>query len=250
MSHHQADASRQSQRSRFFMIVALLMLVVIALGFGTSFFARPWLGSEPLPTYLVAHGIAMTAWYFLLLAQTGFAAAGRINLHRRFGMAGMALAVGVVITAVIVHLQLVPRRQAQGYISSPEDLHRIAGFALDGISSLIPFVILIVLAVLLRRRPAVHKRLMFWAFVWTLAPAFSDARPLGQFLDTLVVPLLPYFPTDFIWLAALLIYDWRTLRRIHPATYIPFILLAASLTVAGWIAESATLRDLLLAYVQ
>ncbi len=241
---------RPANKSRFFVGTALVMLGMIAVAFGQSFFVRPWVGSEPLPTYLVAHGIAMTAWYVAFLAQAGFAIAGRIDLHRRVGMAAAALAIAVVVTAVIVNRELVPARLAQGYIVTQEDYHRIAGFALDSISSLVPFALLVGFAVALRRRPHAHKRLMFWAFVWTLGPALSEARPLGPFLDGLVAPVLPYFPLDYVWLAALLIYDWRSLRRIHPATYIPFILLACSLYVSGWIAGNESIRDLFLAYVQ
>jgi hypothetical protein len=91
---------------------------------------------------------------------------------------------------------------------------------------------------------------MFWAFVWMLGPAFVNSRPLGQVLDPLVAPYLPFFPADLIWLLALMAYDWKGERRIHPATYIPFVALALFFIVATpWIAGSEVLQDWLLACV-
>ncbi|TWT19076.1 hypothetical protein FQY83_11955 [Luteimonas marina] len=234
---------RSRRRNRFFVWTAVAMLVVVALGFGKSFYLRPVFSDTPLPTYLAVHGIVMTAWYLLFLAQALLAGSGRIDLHRRLGIAGVALAAAVVATGALVHLRLIPRMQALGRIASPEDLAFAIDFALQGLASLAPFVVLIALAVWWRRRPAVHKRLMFWAMAWTLGPAFTNTRPLGQFLDSLVVPYLPFFPADLFWLVALLAYDWTTTRRIHPATWLGFLLLALYFLFAmPWIAGNATLQ--------
>lgn len=230
-------------RSRFFVWIAVAMLVVIAVGFGKSFYLRPVSGGAPLPTYLVVHGITMTAWYLLFLVQAAFVVAGRVDLHRRLGIAGAVLAMAVVVTGVQVHLNFIPRLQAAGVVFGPEDMARSIGFALAGIASLLPFVVLIALAVWLRKRAAVHKRLMFWAMVWTLGPAFTNNRPLGQLLDPLVAPYLPFFPADLVWLVALLAYDWTTTRRIHPATWLGFLALAVYfLVVMEWVAGNEMLH--------
>ncbi len=246
-----AVAGRRPARSKFFVWIALAMLVVIALGFGKSFFLRPVFTDKPLPTYLIMHGATMTAWHLLFLLQASLAAFGRIDLHRRVGMAGVALAIAVVVTAVVVNLNLVPRMQGLGLINNAEQARQGASFALASMSSLLPFAVLVLLAVLWRRKPAVHKRLMFWSVVWTLGPAFTRERPLGAFLDPLVAPYLPFFPSDLFWLAALMLYDWKTLHRIHPATYVPFILLALFFFFGqGWFAGNAALQDWVLSHAQ
>lgn len=235
-------------RRLFFVGIAIAMLIVVGLGFGRSFFLRPAFIEKPLPTYLIAHGATMTAWFLLFLMQTMFVSARRVDIHRKLGVAGIALAIGVVVTAVIVNLNVGPRALNAGTISRYDEA---VGFALGSLSSLIPFVALVSLAVLLRRNPNLHKRLMFWAFVWMLGPAFAGSRPLGQFLDPLVAPFLPFFPSDFIWLLALMFYDWRTLRKIHPATYLPFILLFLYFMFATpLISENEVLQNWLLAFWQ
>ncbi len=226
------------------------MLVVIALGFGKSFYLRPYHYDTALPVYLVVHGVVMTAWYLLFLAQACLVSAQRVDLHRRLGIAGVALAAAVVATGAMVHLRMIPRLQALGQLGSAGELSFALGFVLAGLASLVPVVVLVALAVWWRRQAATHKRLMFWAVVWTLGPAFSNTRPLGQFLDAQVVPYLPYFPADLFWLAALLADDWRVLRRIHPATWISFLLLALYLLyVMEWIARAPMLHAWLRAYL-
>lgn len=241
--------ARQRTFRRFFFVgLAIAMLIVVGMGFGRSFFLRPAYIDRPLPAYLIVHGATMTAWFLLFLIQTTLVSARRIDLHRKLGVAGLALAIGVVVTAVIVNLNLGPRALNSGIISRYEDA---AGFALDSLSSLIPFVVLISLALILRGNSNWHKRLMFWAFAWMLGPAFAGSRPLGQFLAPLVAPVLPFFPSDFIWLFALMFYDWRTLRRVHPATYLPFILLFVYFMFATpLISGSEVLQSWLLAYWQ
>ena len=242
-------ATRPRQgRNRFFIAMALLMLVAVALGFGKSFYVRPMFSDKPLPIHLVVHGITMTAWYLLFLAQASLVAVGRTDLHRRLGLAGVVLALAVVVTGVIVNVRLVPRMEALGILSGADGLRQGAGFALGSLLGLALFAVVVALALLWRRRPAVHKRLMFWACVLTVGPAFANTRPLGQALDPLVAPHLPFFPSDLFWFAALMAYDWVTLRRFHPATYVTFLVLAAVLIGAtGPIAGNAALQDWFLA---
>lgn len=225
------------------------MLVAVALGFGRSFYARPLYIERALPPYLVVHGVTMTAWYVLFLVQALLVRAGRTDLHRRLGVGGLVLAAAVVATGVVVNLNVLPRMQALGRVGSPAELEFTLRFALDSISSLAAFAIVVAAAVVLRRRPGAHRRLMFWAFVWTLGPAFTNTRPLGQFLDSLVAPHLPFFPADFLWLFALIAFDWKTERRIHPATYLGFLfLLGYFLLVTPWVTGNETLQGWLQAY--
>lgn len=239
----QAGSVRTRTGNRFFIGVAVVMLVVISLGFGKSFFLRPVFSDTPLPIHLVVHGVTMTAWYLLFLIQACLVHAGRIGLHRSLGVAGLLLGAGVVVTGVQVQFSAFPRMQAIGMLSTPEGMAAAVGFTLMGLAGLFAFAVVLVLAIALRRRPATHKRLMFWAAVLALGPAFASSRPLGQWLDSLVAPLLPFFPSDLLWFVVLMAYDWRTLRRFHPATYLGFAALAFYLiVVTDWMVRNEALR--------
>ena len=50
--------------------------------------------------HLYVHGVALTAWFALALIQPWLIESGRITLHRRLGIVGVSLAIGVVITGL------------------------------------------------------------------------------------------------------------------------------------------------------
>lgn len=234
--------ARGTPRSRFFLWIAVAMLLAAVLGFGPTFYFRPLSDRGPLEPHVVVHGLVMTTWYLLLLAQTVLVARGRRDLHRGLGIAGLLLAAAVFATGIHVNLAVLARAPADA-------LGMYLDFVMMGIGGLLPFPLLIGLAVAFRRDPATHKRLMFWAFVLTIGPAFASSRAMGAWLDGLVAPALPFFPSDLLWFAALVIHDWRSLRRVHPATWIGFIALAAYLVVGlEWLARNEAARSLVLSW--
>ena len=226
------------------------MLAVVAAGFGPSFRQGATPDGQPLPVHLLVHAGLMTLWYLVFLAQALLVSRGSLGLHRRLGITSLLLAAGVAVSGAQVLLAGVPRWQAQGLLETPERVELAVRFVLEGLASLLPFVVLVGLAVARRRDPASHKRLMFWAFVWTLGPALSASRPFGRFLDGLVAPHLPFFPFDLLWLAALLAYDWATLGRLHPVSWLGFLLLAFYFLFAtGWIVDIPVLQAWLRGYL-
>jgi len=236
-----ATTGRPRRGSRFFVGMALAFLAAAALGFGPSFYFRPLSDAAPLRPHVVVHGVVMTAWYLLLLVQVLLVARHRVDLHRQLGILGVVLAVAVFATGLHVNLHIVGRATA-------EQFDMFLAFATMGIVGLLPFPVLVGLAVAWRKKPAIHRRLMYWAFVLTIGPAFAPSRPFGAWLDGLVAPTLPFFPSDLLWAAALVVYDLRTLRRVHPATWVGFLVLAAYLTLGlGWLSGNATVRSLITA---
>jgi len=148
----------------------------------------------------------MSSWVVLFVAQTWLIERGRIRTHRRLGILGVVLAVVAVASAVTVTLAQVMRR-------APDTLHRLLrAVAFDGVHLLV-FAGLVTAALLLRRRGDVHKRLMLFATVALLPPAFGRITlyfsPNGSELTVL-------------WLmdaAALVcvVLDTLRQRRLHPA---------------------------------
>src|SRR5207247_370679 len=57
----------------------------------------------PIPPYLYVHGLVLTTWFVLVLAQTCLVAAHRTVLHRRLGIVAVVDAVLIIpISAFVV----------------------------------------------------------------------------------------------------------------------------------------------------
>lgn len=202
-------------RPRFFFTLAVLLLVVVFLGFAPTFYLDPWFDTPedagPMPGHLVVHALFMTTWFVGLVVQSGLIQRRRYRVHRALGTLGMAVFVGVVVTGAMATLDLLPRD------ASP----RIPALATSNTFNLLLFVALVPLAVLYRTRPAVHMRLMLIASIAIVGPAVGPGRMLGMFLGSLLpasvsipVPLLFWIPL----VGAIVAHDLSTRGRVHPAT--------------------------------
>ena len=250
MSHISADVGGRSEhvaglaavrtRSPFFVVMALVLLVPITVGFAPTFYLRPVFGTrDPLggafPLHLIVHGLVLSAWYALFLAQTVLVAARRVDLHRRLGAIGLGLAVAVVTVSLVTLIRMVPRALALG-ASMPAIAQLLVG---DGIS-LVQFAVFVGSGIHFRCRPATHKRLMFLAALAIINPAFSDHRPVGRTLGRLLPVWVPGLLVFLILcIGALVVYDLVTYKRVQTTTVwgICLTLLVYPATFFAWIAS-------------
>src|SRR5260370_34439786 len=84
----------------FFSAMALLMLATVFVGFAPSYYLAG-VFHAPLPSLIIhLHGAAFSCWILFLVTQTSLVSAGRVDLHRRLGVAGFLLACLMVILGV------------------------------------------------------------------------------------------------------------------------------------------------------
>jgi hypothetical protein len=205
--------------------MAVVLFLPVLVGFGPTFFFRPWSGAKdllggPFPVHLIIHGSVLSAWFLLLIVQTTLVAAHRVDLHRRLGVIGVGIAVAVVVASGVTIVRMVPRATVLGLPA-----FSIIGVAVSDTVTLIFFASFVAAAVYLRRRVAAHKRLMFLASNTIISPAFSGGRPL-------VRTLVHWFGNSaelagpvfmLVCLGALAAYDVKTRKRIHPATVVGIV---------------------------
>jgi hypothetical protein len=166
------------------------------------------------------HGVVFFAWTLLFLVQTTLVGRQQLALHRSVGLLGISLATAVVILGFAVSLRANAERFATG------DIARAYALGFSNTYALVTFAALFAAAIHMRRKPDSHKRLMLFATSMLLAapvgrlyrPVFAPAPP---------PPWLVLGTVDTI-LVACLAYDWRTRRRVHPATAIAGSVLIAS----------------------
>lgn len=82
--------ARTPGENRFFVAMALGILVVVFVGFARSFFLHPLFPEwhRPAEAVFYVHGAAFTAWIVLLIAQVSLVAGGRRDVHRKLGAHG------------------------------------------------------------------------------------------------------------------------------------------------------------------
>jgi hypothetical protein len=201
--------SNVSERN-FFGAAATVILVSVFFGFARSFYLKPvFFPDFPAPpeTIFVLHGLVFSAWVVLLIVQTRLIAYGKTRLHRTLGAFGAGLAVAMVVLGVLA--ALTAARRPGGFIGIPIPPLQFLAVPMFAIAL---FALFVLLAIVLRRKPAAHKRLMLIGSFQMVTPAV--ARWPG------VAPFGPpaFFGITDLFLIALVIFDLRTRQRLHPAT--------------------------------
>jgi hypothetical protein len=165
-----SGAPRQAERTKlrwFFPVVASLLLAGLVVGFAKTFCLRSQFSLPSMPSYLYGHGIVLTSWFVLVLAQTSLVAAHRTDLHRRLGFVAVAVAVLLIPISAFVVVRAAHR--SQGAITPLLQLEVV-----DDFLSLVCFAGFAAAGVYFRRRPDVHKRLMI-AACFTIYGPYSYA---------------------------------------------------------------------------
>ena len=196
---------------RFYGGMAIAIIAVAILGFARTYFLRPLLPvptpAPPALTHLVhLHAFLFTGWVLLLFVQTRLVAAQRIDLHRRAGILGVAMAVAMVGVGVLVALHAVIR----GVAPFGMDPYR---FLIVPLVAITLFAVFVVAGVRARRRdPQAHKRYMLLGTIALLPPAVARWALLLGLGPPVVLAVAALF------IVPLVVWDWKALGRIHPVT--------------------------------
>jgi hypothetical protein len=195
--------------------VAIFIPVVVLAGFARTYYLKSVFGTPALPGLLVhLHGIVMTAWVLLFVAQVWLVAARRTRLHQSLGVLGAVLAALVILVGVATAISATARASSSAALQ----------FLVVPLGDLLVFAILIGAALYFRRRIEIHKRLMLVAAL-SLLPAAISRIPLS-FIAT-GGPLTFFGLTDLSLLACV-VYDSVKHRRLHPAFVWGALLVIAS----------------------
>lgn len=197
--------------SGFFLTTAIVAIALAVVAFAPSLINQTSRRGSVTPLML-AHAVFMSAWLALFLAQTVLAGTGRVRAHRRLGIAAIVIAAAIVVTGYAVTVAMVRRGfDLSGDLSQAPG--GAPGAAVFQFSNITIFAVLVATALLFRRRPEIHKRLMTFAVIQTLMIA-----PLGHLAGHFNLPPLIFPAWGGAVLIAFLLHDWRTRGRIHPIT--------------------------------
>ena len=202
-----ANVWARDRANFFYLGFGLFAFAVVLIGFSTTYIVPMARRSFTAPWVVHLHGASALGWVLLLIFQARLVRTRRTPLHRRIGQAGLPLAIVIWATGIATAAWAASRDWAELGTAATSSL---AGTAI-GLSL---YLLLVIAAVAMRRRPDWHKRLVILATIQVLWPAFFRWRHL-----------LPMVPQPEIWLALVVAYlpvgvaalrDRWLYGRIHP----------------------------------
>ena len=202
-----SDPARRRERL-FFGGMTVALTVVVFAGFAPTYYLNGYIRAPfPLTPLLHVHAVVFSAWMLLLVTQTSLIAAHRTDLHRRLGVAGIGVAALVTGLGYVVAVS----RAREGVLGAAAGVPPLEFLPIP-LGTVVVFPLLVLAAVHFRRRTDFHKRLMLLATVELVTaaiarlPVISGLGPPG------------FFGAADLFVVAMVVYDLRTQKRIHPAT--------------------------------
>jgi hypothetical protein len=244
----QIGLERAAARSGFFFWISVLLLAFLMIGFAPSLYLRAFFEVPPIPIYLHVHGAIATSWFVWLVVQTSMVRTGRIATHRRLGVIGAVIAVAVIFAGPMATIGAVGRIREAGF-GWDTDMSLLPELGVEGVPmirfmaqvvwgnlvSITVFAGLVAAALLLRRNPDTHKRLIVIASIAIVGPALARISrwPVfggedGPFIPAVLLALL----------VAVMVHDVITTRRVHKATIYGTAAFIIGLIVQQQIADS------------
>lgn len=194
----------------FFSCMAAVALIAILVGFARTYFLAGWFRA-PLPSLLVhIHGAAFTLWIVLFITQIALVTARRVDVHRRLGLLGFALAVAMIVLGTMTASERVARRVAH---PGKRTVEEVQAFYAIPIADMLMFSTFVCLGYRNRLQPVVHKRLMWFATLSLLDAGF-DRWPILDSYSLPVVNLIYFTPL----LVLLIAYDWWSTGKVQRVT--------------------------------
>jgi hypothetical protein len=252
MAEMTLDNIRAGQDTRWFYVGMAGVCVLVAFGgFVPTYWAKLASGTFGGAPILHIHGALFFAWTLFFFAQTALVAGGQTVRHRQWGFTGIALATAMGITVVLGTINAIKVAET---IAMGDAARR---FSVVALSALVLFATFIYLAIANVQRPQAHKRYMLLAMVPLLHAATARIfltlfAPPGAVGPPPVFVAIPPGLTVDLFIVAMLVYDRRTLGRMHPITVwggvanvavqvltVPVSAAAAWMAVATWVGKLA-----------
>ena len=156
----------------FYSFAATINLLLLFTGFSPYFLHHRGEGGRTIHPVMedidFIHGMAVTAWYSLVLVQALLVSSGNRRLHMRLGWLSVALVPLVAISTVMVALHSVREMPDMVRFEMP-----YPHFLLVMLTDVAVFSVCAVAGILVRKRPKAHRVLMLTASLSLLGGATS-----------------------------------------------------------------------------
>ena len=203
----------------FYLCMSLLIAAVVVYGFSQTVDNKLIHANPRRPMLLWVHVILFSSWVAFYISQSVLVRIRKVQLHRTLGWAGAALGASMVVVGPWVAVVMARFDTTQ--------LHRAnrGAFLIVPLSDMAAFAICFGLAVLYRKVPERHRRLMLIATCVLMGAAFGR-------MPIMHPPLFFYGGVDGLIVLGTL-RDLAVSRRIHSVYLIAIPLLVAWQTAAA-----------------
>jgi hypothetical protein len=208
----------------FFFCSAWIIAGVVAYGFAQTLSQNLLHSAIPRPGILWLHAAVFFAWIGLFITQTTLVRARRVRWHRTLGVVGLLLGAMMSLMGVATSL-------AMGRFNIAHAVRDPAGaeaFLAIPFNDMIFFTSILAAAAWWRKRPDVHRRLIFIATCLLTAAAFA------RYPFITILALRWYAGVDVLLLLGVA-YDLTVHRRIHTAYALALPPILAGQVFAMWL---------------
>jgi hypothetical protein len=214
LSVSQPSVSRGRSADYFYFCMSLLIAATVIYGFSHTVDRNLVHANPRRPLLLWVHGILFSVWVGFYILQSALVRARNVRLHRTVGWAGAALGLSMIVVGFWVAVVMARFDVSQ--------LHRVDRDAFLAIPFLdmVSFATCLGLAILWRKQPERHRRLMLIACCALTAAAFGRLAIMHS-----IAPLYFYSGVDGLILLGVF-RDLAVSRRIHTVylTAIPLLI--------------------------
>lgn len=208
----------------FFSGISLLLAVAVFAGFARTYYLAG-VFQAPLPSLIIhLHGAAFSIWIVLLVTQTTLVSAGRVDVHRRLGVAAFFWACLMIVLGLLAATDALARG------AGPPGRDPKAFFAIP-IGDMLIFATLIFFSYRNRVNPTIHKRLLIIATVGLSVAAINRWPFLVRHHNGA--------PYSYIFLLMIAVYDLWSTHNVYGATFWGSAFLVAIQQLAGPIGRTS-----------
>lgn len=202
---------RTSDRTFYLLMVTAIWAVILA-GFTPSAIKHVTGKHVAYAPIVYVHICVAVGWLALLTTQIALVRLRRPAVHRRLGLLGFAMVPLLAITGAWAALVMIRLE-----FPTPDS---DAPFLILPLLNVTNFTVVALAGLALRRKPAVHKRLMLLATVLLMDAGFARwlGGPLSKLTGDGVLPFfIQYYTGTVLLILIMAAYDLVTRRKLYPA---------------------------------
>ena len=211
LSRSQPSELKRWIEKYFYLFMSLLIAAVVVYGFSQTVDNKLIHANPRRPALLWVHAIQFSSWVVFYISQSVLVRVRRVKIHRTLGWAGAALGTSMVVVGFWVAVMMAR--------FDTEKLHRAHrdAFLIVPFLDIFTFATCLALAILWRKNPEFHRRLILIGSCVLTGAAFGR-------MPIMHTPLAFYGGIDGLILLGVL-RDLVVSRRVHTVYLVSFPLL-------------------------